>query len=71
VELKSVFKTELANLAVEELNSQNCSYRATQLPPCENKKSSDNLAQTGSELAQVTIATCPVDRRNQIVFTSQ
>jgi hypothetical protein len=31
----------------------------------------DHLAQTGSELPQVPIATCPVDRMNEILFTSQ
>jgi hypothetical protein len=31
----------------------------------------DHLAKTGSELSQVPVATCPVDRRNQILLTSQ
>jgi hypothetical protein len=38
--------------------------------PGENNRS-DHLAQTGSELPQVPIATCPVDRRNQILLTTQ
>jgi hypothetical protein len=40
------------------------------LPPGENKNRSNHLAQTGSELL-VPIATFPVDRRNQILLTSQ
>jgi hypothetical protein len=31
----------------------------------------DHLAQTGSELPQVPIPTCPVDRWHQILLTSQ
>jgi hypothetical protein len=46
------------------------SGRATQLPLGKNNRW-DHLAQTGSELPQFSIATCPVDRRNQILLTSQ
>jgi hypothetical protein len=42
-----------------------------QLPPGEKNKKSNHLAQTGTELLQVPIATCPVDKRNQILITSQ
>jgi hypothetical protein len=34
-------------------------------------KSSDQLSCTGIELPQTPFATCPVDRRNQILLTSQ
>jgi hypothetical protein len=32
---------------------------------------SDHLAQTGNDLPHVPNATCPVDRRNKILLTSQ
>jgi hypothetical protein len=41
-----------------------------QLPPGENSKS-DHLAHTGSEIPQVSIARCPADIRNQMLFKSQ
>jgi hypothetical protein len=37
----------------------------------ENKNRLDHFAQTRSELSQTPIETCPVDRRNQILLTSQ
>jgi hypothetical protein len=37
----------------------------------ENNNSSKHLAQTSSELPQAPVATCPVDRRNKILLTSQ
>jgi hypothetical protein len=55
----------------EELTGQNCSGRAMQLLPGINNNISDNVAQTGSKLPQVPVATCPVDRRNQIPLKSQ
>jgi hypothetical protein len=60
----------LLYLAEEELTRQNCSCRATQLPSAENN-TWDLIAQTSSELQQVQIATCPVDRRNQIQLIGQ
>jgi aminoglycoside phosphotransferase len=54
----------------EELIRQICNSRATQLLPGKNNRY-DHLAQTGSDLPQVLIATCPVDRKNQIVLKSQ
>jgi hypothetical protein len=55
-------------LLEEELTRQRCSYRATQLPPDKNSNRWDNLVQTGSELPQVPIATCTVNRRKQILL---
>jgi hypothetical protein len=68
--LRAVQKTKLLYLAEEELTRQNCSCRATQLPSAENN-TWDLIAQTSSELQQVQIATCPVDRRNQIQLIGQ
>jgi elongation factor P--beta-lysine ligase len=55
----------------EELTRQSCSCRATQLLPGENKNISEHLAQTRSELPQASTVTCPVDRSNQVLLTSQ
>jgi hypothetical protein len=55
----------------EELIRQICNSRATQLLPGKNNNGSDHLAQTGSDLPQVPIATCPENSRNQILLTSQ
>jgi hypothetical protein len=55
----------------EELTSHTCSYRATHLPHGKNNNRSEHFSLAVSELPQIPIATCPVDRRNQILFTSQ
>jgi hypothetical protein len=51
---------------------------ATQLSPGENNRFTccennrfDHLSQSGSELPQDPIATCPMDKRNQILLTRQ
>jgi hypothetical protein len=41
------------------------------LLPGENNNQSDHLAQNHSELTQVPVAICPVDRRNQILLIIQ
>jgi hypothetical protein len=58
------------NLLGEELTRRSCSCRAMQLPPGENIRS-DHFAQTCSDLSQVPVANCPVERRNQIMLISQ
>jgi hypothetical protein len=40
-------------------------------PHDENINGLDHLAKTSTELLQVPIATCPEDRRNQILLTTQ
>jgi hypothetical protein len=58
-------------LLAEELTKQSYTWRAMQLLPGENNSSSDHPAQTGRLTFILQITTCPVDRRNQILFTSQ
>jgi hypothetical protein len=60
-----VLKTELPHLAGGGAR-QICSGKAKQLQHGENNNRLDHRAQTGSELPQIPIATCPVDRKNQI-----
>jgi hypothetical protein len=69
VGVREVLKFELPHLAGGR-DDQSCSYRAMQLLLGKNK-SSDHLAWTGSELPRTPFATCPVDKRNQILLTSQ
>jgi hypothetical protein len=57
-------KLNYPDLLGEELTSQSCISRATQLWPGENNNRSDQLAQTGGVLPQVPIA---VDRKNKIL----
>jgi hypothetical protein len=64
-------KLNCPTLLGEELTRQSCSSRAMQLLSGKNNNRFHHLAQTGSELPHVPIATCPVDRRNQILLTSQ
>jgi hypothetical protein len=63
-------KLNYSTLLGEELTTQSCSCTTTQLLPGKNKRS-EHLTQTGSELSQVSVATCPKDTRNQILLTSQ
>jgi hypothetical protein len=66
-----VKKLNHPTLLREEQTSQSCTCRAIQLLPGKNNNRSDYLAQTGSELSEVPIATFPVDRRNLILLTRQ
>jgi hypothetical protein len=64
-------KLNCPTLLEKELTSQSCRCGVTQLPPGEKSNRSDHLGQSGSEQSQTSIATCPVGRRNQILFSSQ
>jgi hypothetical protein len=69
--LRAVLKTELSDLAGGRADQAELtgSCKAMQLPPGKNNRT-DHLALTGSELPQVLISTCPVDRKNQIQLIS-
>jgi hypothetical protein len=71
VGLRGLLKINYPTLLGEKLTSQNCSYKSTQLLPGEYNNKSDHLSPTGNQLPEVPIATCPVDRKNQILHTSQ
>jgi hypothetical protein len=64
-------KLNCPTLLGEELTTQICTYRTTQLPPGENNNRPAHLALTGSELPQAPVALCLVDRRSQKLLTSQ
>jgi hypothetical protein len=67
---RAVLETELPHILGEEPTKQSCSCGATQLLPGKNN-SSDHPGRTGIELPQLSIATHPMDRRNQILLTIQ
>jgi hypothetical protein len=64
--LRVILRTELPHLV-----GGGAGQAELQLLPGKNNNTVDHLAQTGSELPEVPMATCPVDKRNQILFTSQ
>jgi hypothetical protein len=68
---RTVFKTELPHLAGRGINQTFAAVGQGSYQTGENNNSSDHPAQTGSELSQLPFATCPVDRRNPILLTSQ
>jgi hypothetical protein len=55
----------------KELTRHCCSGRTIELLLGENNNRPDHLAHTGSELTQVQIVPCLVDRRNKTLLTSQ
>jgi hypothetical protein len=56
-------KLNCPTLLEEELTSQRHSCRTTELPPGKSNNRSDHLAQTGSVVSQVPVATCPCGQK--------